>query len=104
MYKIYRLMCLDEYNSVSNEFPISWKSKFKWFTDNIEFLERVSDCSFNNSAFKAKYTHLVVYEFEDLLYTKRVSTNELMLRRHDQPKIGKIKVTKIGINWRNQNV
>lgn len=102
MYKLYRLMCQKEFDSVCEKHPISWNGKFKWFTDNPEFLNRVADNAFNNSKFKSKYTHLVVYEFSDLVYTRRVSTNELMLRRRDQPLVEIKLIEKVGIDWRNK--
>ncbi|EQA7786879.1 hypothetical protein ACX818_001473 [Acinetobacter baumannii] len=89
---IYRLMCFGEYASCSKEFPISWKKKFKWFTDNPKFLERVADGRFNNSKFDwGRYDYLLIYEVDSLDAFKRVSDNELMLQRKDQPKV-KIKL------------
>lgn len=79
---VYRLMCKKEFDRVCNEFPLSWNSKHKWFTDDIKFLHRVNDGNFNNSKFKAdKYTHLVVYKVKNPHYLKRVSNSELMISR-----------------------
>lgn len=81
-------MCEEEFDKCSDKHPISWNSKCKWFTDNLDFLKRVSDGSFNNSKFKQKYTCLIVYDVVSLDRFKKVSTNELMLMRKDQPCVG----------------
>ena len=41
--KLYRLMCDEEFNSVCEKHPFSWNKSCKWFTDDVEFLQRVSD-------------------------------------------------------------
>lgn len=86
--KLYRLMSKAEASGVCSDFPLSWSSKFKWFTDDPEFLKRVSDGSFNNSAQTEKYVVLVVYDVKYPEILKRVSTHELMLARKDQPMAG----------------
>lgn len=86
-------MCKEEFDAVTPEFPLAWRGNFKWFTDNLEFLKRVADGTFNNSRFVAgRYDYLVVYdvkahnpELDDLWAFSRVSNNELMLRRSKQP-------------------
>ncbi|AFL47770.2 hypothetical protein ZZ1p0236 [Acinetobacter phage ZZ1] len=86
MITLYRLMCEDEFNKVSEFQPFAWQSRFKWFTDTIEFLKRVKDGNFNNSKFKPnRYDYLVVYEIEDDWVLHRVSNHEVMLRREKQP-------------------
>lgn len=82
-------MCKEEANAICNKFPLSWKSKFKWFTDDLNFLLRVSDGKFNNSK---SYEILVTYEINDQ-FLKRVSNNELMLARKDQP-LAKVRLIK----------
>ena len=79
-------MCKEEADGICENFPLSWNSKFKWFTDNIHFLERVADGKFNNSHGTKKYTHLAKYLVKFPDYLQRVSTHELMLNRHAAPK------------------
>ncbi|UNI74665.1 hypothetical protein ABNavy4_235 [Acinetobacter phage AB-Navy4] len=91
--RLYRLMCKEEFDAVSEEFPLAWRGNFKWFTDNLDFLKRVADGMFNNSKFApGRYDYLVVYDIvaydrtlNDLWAFSRVSNHELMLRRSKQP-------------------
>lgn len=87
---IYRAMCDAEYNSVCEKFPLSWSSKCKWFSDDLNFiLERVRDGKFNNSKFKdSAYRNIVKYRVRNPDVLIRVSDNELMLRRKSQPLAG----------------
>ena len=84
---IYRAMCDREYNSVCEKYPLSWNSKCKWFSDDLNFiLERVRDGKFNNSKFKDNaYRNIVKYRVSNPSVLVRVSNNELMLRRKSQP-------------------
>ena len=42
--RLYRLMSEKEFNSISPDRPFAWKSKFKWFSPNKDFiLNRVKD-------------------------------------------------------------
>ena len=93
-------MCKAEYDRVDNTSPFSWKSKAKWFSDDIEFIKsRVSDGKFNNSSFvEGRYDYLVVYDIVDSdCRLKRVSDKEVMLYRKDAPMIKVNSVNKIGI-------
>ena len=97
--KLYRAMSEQEFNNVTNDRPFAWKSKFKWFSPNKEFvLNRVRDGKFNNSNFdKGRYTHLVEYLVEDnLKRLQTVSTHEIMLARKDEPLIKVLGILKIG--------
>lgn len=97
--KLYRAMSEQEFNNVTNDRPFAWKSKFKWFSPNKEFvLNRVRDGKFNNSNFdNRRYTHLVEYLVEDNLKVLRtVSTHEMMLARKDEPLLKVLSVLKIG--------
>ena len=87
---IYRAMCDTEYNSVCEKYPLSWNSKCKWFSDDLNFiLERVRDGKFNNSKFKDNaYRNIVKYRVKNPSILIRVSDNELMLRRKSQPLVG----------------
>lgn len=87
---IYRAMCDREYNSVCEKYPLSWNSKCKWFSDDLNFiLERVRDGKFNNSKFKDNaYRNIVKYRVRNPSVLVRVSNNELMLRRKSQPLVG----------------
>ena len=87
---IYRAMCDMEYNSVCKKYPLSWNSKCKWFSDDLNFiLERVRDGKFNNSKFKDNaYRNIVKYRVMNPNVLIRVSDNELMLRRKSQPLVG----------------
>ena len=97
--KLYRAMSEQEFNNVTNDRPFAWKSKFKWFSPNKEFvLNRVRDGKFNNSNFdNRRYTHLVEYLVEDnLKVLQTVSTHEMMLARKDEPLIKVLGILKIG--------
>ena len=97
--KLYRVMSEQEFNNVANDKPFAWKSKFKWFSPNKEFvLNRVRDGKFNNSNFdNRRYTHLVEYLVEDnLKVLQTVSTYEVMLARKDEPLIKVLGILKIG--------
>lgn len=97
--KLYRAMSEQEFNNVTNDRPFAWKSKFKWFSPNKEFvLNRVRDGKFNNSNFdNRRYTHLVEYLVEDnLKVLQTVSTHEMMLARKDEPLLKVLSVLKIG--------
>ena len=87
---IYRVMCDTEYSSVCEKYPLSWNSKCKWFSDDLNFiLERVRDGKFNNSKFKDNaYRNIVKYCVRNPSVLVRVSDNELMLRRKSQPLVG----------------
>ena len=98
--KLYRLMCKAEYDRVDNTSPFSWRSKAKWFSDDIEFIKsRVGDGKFNNSSFvEDRYGYLVVYDVTDNNNKlKRVSDKELMLYRKDAPMLKVNSVNKLGI-------
>lgn len=97
--KLYRLMSKLEFDSVSEDRPFSWNSKFKWFSPNKHFIiDRVNDGKFNNSSFKKeRYTHLVEYLVEDSRKVlKTVSEYERMLSRKDEPLLTVLQVSKIG--------
>lgn len=91
---VYRLMCKKEADGICENFPLSWNSRFKWFTDNANFLNRVLDGKFNNSEHVDKYTHLAVYTVGNMACFKRVSDHELMLSRKNEP-MAKIKLLEI---------
>lgn len=94
--KLYRLMCDEEFNSVCEKHPFSWNKSCKWFTDDVEFLQRVSDKKFNNSKFKQdRYKNLVVYQVENLSTFERVSNKELMLRRKNAQNVKVINILKV---------
>ena len=93
--KLYRLMCDEEFNFICEKHPFSWNKSCKWFTDDVEFLQRVSDNNFNNSNFKQdRYKNLVVYQVENLSTFERVSNKELMLRRKNAQNVKVVSVLK----------
>lgn len=97
--KLYRAMSEHEFDNITKHSPFSWNSKFKWFTQNLNFiLRRVTDGKFNNSKFKQeRYTHLVEYSVVDTGgIVKQVSDSEFMLARKDVPKLKVMAVNKIG--------
>ena len=97
--RLYRLMSKPEFDSVSEDHPFSWNSKFKWFSPNKDFiLNRVKDGKFNNSNFDNKrYTHLVEYAIDDYRNVLKVVSNyEIMLARKDEPLLTLLQVNKIG--------
>lgn len=96
MIKLYRLMCDEEFELISNKSPFSWNKSCKWFTDDINFLHRVSDKHFNNSNFKPeRYETLVIYLVENIDSFERVSNSELMLRRKKEPSVKVISINKV---------
>lgn len=93
---VYRLMCKEEFDRISLEFPLQWKGKTKWFTDNLVFLkQRILDGDFNNSKFvPGRYKYIVVYKVTSRIIPEeglksrlfsQVSNNELMLFKSKQP-------------------
>lgn len=77
-----------EYVRTDNITPFAWRSKFKWFTDNVNFLQRVADGRFNNSKFDwGRYEYIIIYEVESIDSFKRITDNELMLARKDAHKV-----------------
>ena len=93
--KLYRLMCDEEFNPICEKYPFSWNKSCKWFTDDVEFLQRVSDKKFNNSKFKQnRYKNLVVYQVENISTFERVSHKELMLRRKNAQNVKVVSVLK----------
>ena len=99
--EMYRVMCKEEYEKVSNTNPFSFNSKFKWFTENFDFIKsRVTDGKFNNSKFKPeRYTHLVKYvvDTKDKDYIlRKVSNSELMLSIKHVPLLKVLRVEKLG--------
>lgn len=95
--KLYRAMCKEEFKGRCAKHPFSFsKGKFKWFSDNLDFVtNRVKDGKFNNSKFKKDaYNVLVEYVVDDISCFKRVSNNELMLSVRD---VNKVKVFEINV-------
>ncbi len=78
---IYRAMCEEEYlNTLKKGAPDFLKRK-KWFTPNKDFLNRVLDGKFNNSSFKDKYTHLVVFEVSNIECCDWFNSKEIQIDR-----------------------
>ena len=63
---LYRAMCDEELKGVSENWPLNWNSKFKWFGTEEFVKTRVRNGQFNNSKFSPnRYKNIVSYEIED---------------------------------------
>lgn len=79
---LYRAMCQEEFVKVSEENPLNWKSRFKWFGTKDFVTSRVLDGRFNNSKFKDKYNCLCTYEVvSGIEYFSKCGYREFMLDR-----------------------
>lgn len=73
-------MSIEEASKVTNNNPLSWKSKFKWFGTEDFVQTRVLDGKFNNSKYKNKYQVLCKYEvIEGVEHFSKCGNRELML-------------------------
>ena len=86
-------MCPDELKETINNGSPSFHKRFKWFSDNIEFItNRVKDGQFNNSKYvEDRYKHIVMFE-ADTTTARSVSQHELQFDRRRNPLIKFIKV------------
>ena len=85
---LYRAMCQEEWNSMSNGKRLDWISSSKWFGTEDFVKSRVKDGKFNNSRFsKDRYKILVKFDFDEKTVDKliRCGYNEYMLKRHLAP-------------------
>lgn len=97
---VFRAMCEEESNNISDRNPLSWKSKFKWFGTEDFVKQRVLDGKFNNSKFKNKYTVLCKYEIVDgIEHFSKCGNRELMLsiRKANNIKIRLVSKEKIDV-------
>lgn len=77
---VFRAMSIEEASKVTNNNPLSWKSKFKWFGTEDFVQTRVLDGKFNNSKYKNKYQVLCKYEvIEGVEHFSKCGNRELML-------------------------
>lgn len=92
---LYRAMCKEERSRISENVPLSWESKNKWFGTKEFVLNRVRDGKFNNSTFVAdRYLHVVEYEVESgFEHFINCGKNEFMLNVRKAPLV-KIKFLK----------
>lgn len=77
-------MCDKEFKETISFQNFRWNSRFKWFTPNLDYQERVRDGSFNNSKFEGgRYEHLVKIEIRDsdAKFFSKIGKRELMLDR-----------------------
>jgi len=83
--KIYRSMCTEEFErTIRNQTFDFSKSRFKWFTPNLDYQSRVRDGSFNNSNIKSeRYEHLIEFEIDDSKskWFFKIGRRELLLDR-----------------------
>ena len=80
--RVFRAMCDEEANNVTESSPLSWKSRFKWFGTEDFVKTRVMDGKFNNSKYKNKYSILCEYEIEEgVEHFSKCGYRELMLDR-----------------------
>lgn len=83
---VFRAMCDAEYKNTikSGEADFS-KKRFKWFSQNINFItDRVKDGKFNNSKFcKGRYDRIVEFFIDDKYIHKLdyISNNEIQVDR-----------------------
>ena len=84
---LYRAMCDEELSAISDNWPLSWNSKFKWFGTEEFVKTRVRDGSFNNSKFAPdRYKNIVVYEVEGgLEHFSKCGRDEFMLSVRKAP-------------------
>lgn len=97
---VFRAMCEEEANNISDRNPLSWKSKFKWFGTEDFVKQRVLDGKFNNSKFKNKYNVLCTYEIVDgIEHFSKCGNRELMLliRKANNIKIRLVSKEKIDV-------
>lgn len=85
---LYRAMSLEEFRD--SKYGFSFKSRFKWFSENVDFIEnRVRDGKFNNSKFcNHRYDIICKFKIESGVEAfRRLNQNELMLDRRNVNKI-----------------
>lgn len=85
---MYRAMCSDECADSIKSGKASFKKRFKWFSDDLEFVcSRVRDGRFNNSQFKPNaYKYVIAFDV-DITQAKQVSNKEWQFDRRDNPLI-----------------
>lgn len=85
---VYRAMCQDEYMETVKNKEAVFHKRFKWFTENLDFIRnRVKDGKFNNSHIvKDRYDIVVKFE-ADISKALRLNENELQFDRRRNPKI-----------------
>lgn len=91
---LFRALCQEEFQDMSNN-TLSWNSRFKWFSPDINFIQnRVRDGQFNNSNFcQNRYSILVEFDVENVEPFKKSKFEWMLDRRSaNQVKINSIKV------------
>ncbi len=79
---VFRAMCKEEADSVSDNTPLHFKRRWKWFGTESFVKSRVLDGKFNNSKYADKYSVLCKYEIiSGLEYFSKCGHNEFMLDR-----------------------
>ena len=92
--KLFRAMCQEEFQDMSNN-TLSWNSRFKWFSPDINFIQnRVRDGKFNNSNFcNDRYAILVAIDIDNTEPFKKSNFEWMLDRRSaNQVKINSIRV------------
>lgn len=86
-------MCDQEFSQISENYPLAWNSRFKWFGPMEFVLDRVKDGKFNNSKFVGdRYKNVVEYEVvSGLEHFKMCGHKEFMLDVRKTPLV-KIKL------------
>ncbi len=79
--EVYRAMCESEYKETLRKGAPDFLKRKKWFTPDKSFLKRVLDGDFNNSKFKDKYTHLVVFKIGRVGCCDWVTNKEIQIDR-----------------------
>lgn len=90
---IYRAMCEDEFKETIRYGKAQFRTRFKWFSTNLEFIhQRVRDGRFNNSAqAKNRYDFIVAFD-ADLSKADWIRGNEIQfdVRRNASIKVSPV--------------
>lgn len=85
---VYRAMCKEEYEETVKSKNAVFYKRFKWFSENLEFImNRVRDGKFNNSTHdKERYDFILKFE-ADLSKAQQLNDNEIQFDRRRNPTI-----------------
>lgn len=80
---LYRAMCKEERDLTIENNRLSFKKRYKWFSQDLEWIKlRVMDGCFNNSKFKpGRYKYLLKFEINNkcIVNFSKISKKEWML-------------------------
>lgn len=98
MTTVYRAMCKEEFDETLKYGKAQFRTRFKWFATNLDFVvHRVRDGKFNNSA-QAKNRYDYIVEFDaDLAKADWIRGNEIQF---DVRRNAKITLTTVLTSFR----